>query len=142
MRNGRFLADLMDRAWSFRQEMRRSKPRDIHDGHQSSALRPAVVSGSAHSGGGAFALSWVALISSWGLKASGRPRASSRWDCGRKRLFQPDGVLTIWANSARQKAFALFAGDAPALTAYAPTMVRQRRKQVWSTQVEIFGRRR
>lgn len=38
--------------------------------------RPAVVSGSAHSGGGAFALSWIASISSWGLKVSGRPRAS------------------------------------------------------------------
>lgn len=123
MRNGRFLADLMDRAWSFRQEMRRSKPRDIHDGHQSSALRPAVVSGSAHSGGGAFALSWVALISSWGLKASGRPRASSRLDCGRKRLFQADGVLTIWANSAPSESVRLFAGDASALTAYAPTVM-------------------
>lgn len=76
MRNGRFLADLMDRALSFRQEMRPSKPRDIHDGPQSSALRPAVVSGSAHSGGGAFALSWIAFILNRGLKASGRPRAS------------------------------------------------------------------
>lgn len=36
-RNGGFLADPMDRAWSFRQEMRRCKPRDIHDGYQSSA---------------------------------------------------------------------------------------------------------
>lgn len=36
-RNGGFLANLMDRAWSFRQEMRGCKPRDIHDGYQSSA---------------------------------------------------------------------------------------------------------
>lgn len=73
MRSGRFLADLMDRAWSFgrRRANANRVTLAISDPH-----RPAVVSGSAHSGGGAFALSWIASISSWGLKVSGRPRAS------------------------------------------------------------------
>lgn len=77
VRNGHFLADLMDRAWLFGQEMRRCKRRDIQDGHQSSALLRACSGVRIRSfRGGAFALNWIALISSWGLKASGRPRAS------------------------------------------------------------------
>lgn len=146
VRNGRFLADLMERAWSFRQEMRRSKPRDIHDGHQSSALRPAVVAGSARSGGGAFALSSIALISSWGLKASGRPRASLALGLraqttfpGRRRSDYLRKISTVRKRSPCSRA-----------TRRRSRRTRrprcQRRKlrsaKVWSTQVEIFDPRR
>lgn len=66
--------------------------------------------------GGAFALSWIAFILNRGRRADDRG-PPSRWDCGRKQLFQADGVLTIWAKSApsegdRQRAFALFADGA------------------------------